>query len=130
MVKVYSSIGRFYDEIQNDSVEANDKGKYAPFFERLEILMEDVLGDERESEIVKLELMDIARGAMQRFATKFKAEGISQDRQLALYEMIKTNVEKMAADVDATAEIKKDVTDHLEETYETIMTAYGTSRTD
>lgn len=126
MAKVYASIGKFYAEIAIDSVEGNDKGKYAPFFEKLEELTNEVLNDDAESEIVKLELMDLARGAMQQYATRFKAEGITKERQIALYEMIKACVEEMNATTEVTQQLKDSIMDHLDDTNQEIGLAYGT----
>ena len=126
MAKVYASIGKFYAEIAIDSVEGNDKGKYAPFFADLVELTNEVLNDDAESEIVKLELMDLARGAMQQYGTRFKGEGITKDQQTALYELIKKSVEGMNATTEVTQNLKDTILEHLEDTRQAIELAYGT----
>lgn len=126
MAKVYASIGKFYAEIAIDSVEGNDKGKYAPFFADLVELTNEVLNDDAESEIVKLELMDLARGAMQQYGTRFKGEGITKDQQTELYELIKKSVEGMNATTEVTQNLKDTILEHLEDTRQAIELAYGT----
>ncbi|MBO7338753.1 MAG: serine/threonine protein kinase [Lachnospiraceae bacterium] len=126
MAKVYASIGKFYAEIAIDSVEGNDKGKYAPFFADLVELTNEVLNDDAESEIVKLELMDLARGAMQQYGTRFKGEGITKDQQTELYELIKKSVEGMNATTEVTQNLKDTIMEHLEDTRQAIELAYGT----
>ncbi|MBP5668742.1 MAG: serine/threonine protein kinase [Lachnospiraceae bacterium] len=126
MAKVYASIGKFYAEIAIDSVEGNDKGKYAPFFADLVELTNEVLNDDAESEIVKLELMDLARGAMQQYGTRFKGEGITKDQQTELYELIKNSVEGMNATTEVTQNLKDTIMEHLEDTRQAIELAYGT----
>lgn len=126
MAKVYASIGKFYAEIAIDSVEGNDKGKYAPFFADLVELTNEVLNDDAESEIVKLELMDLARGAMQQYGTRFKGEGITKDQQTELYELIKKSVEGMNATTEVTQNLKDIIMEHLEDTRQAIELAYGT----
>lgn len=126
MAQVYASIGEFYRDIAINTVEANDKGMYAPFFEKINILMESVLLDEAESEIVKLELLELARGAMQQYATKFKTDGITVEQQLGLYDKISTHVKEIEVTTDVTAQIKDNVLELLDDTYKAITMAYDT----
>lgn len=126
MVQVYFSVGEFYRDIAINAIEASDKGMYAPFFEKITVLTDEVLQDEKESDIVKLELLELARGAMQQYATKFKADGITLEQQLNLYENIKANVEKIESTTETTEEIKNNIVNMLDDTYVAITIAYGT----
>lgn len=126
MVQVYSSVGEFYRDIAINAIEASDKGMYAPFFDKITILTDEVFRDEKESDIVRLELLELARGAMQQYATKFKADGIMLEQQLSLYEKIKANVEKIETTTETTAEIKNNIVDMLDDTYVAITIAYET----
>ena len=126
MVQVYFSVGEFYRDIAINAIEASDKGMYAPFFEKISILADEVLQDEKESDIVKLELLELARGAMQQYATKVKADGITLEQQLSLYEKIKENVKKIEVTTETTEEIKNSIVDMLDDTYVAIKIAYET----
>lgn len=126
MAQVYASIGEFYRDIAINTVEANDKGMYAPFFDKIDTLTESVLLDEAESEIVKLELLELARGAMQQYATKFKADGITEEQQLGLYDKISTHVKEIEVTTDVTAQIRDNILELLDDTHKAITMAYDT----
>lgn len=95
MVEVYRDIGMFYRDININIVEASDKGIYKPFFENLKELLERVGSDEAESDMVRLELYEICRSALQQYATKFRGEDISQNELIAMHNQITAYVEKM-----------------------------------
>jgi serine/threonine-protein kinase len=126
MAQVYASIGEFYRDISINTVEANDKGMYAPFFEKISGLVDTVCAEEGESEIVKLQLLELARSAMQQYATKFKSDGITEEQQKGLYEKIKEYTEKTEVTTDVTMDIKNNIIDMLESTERAIDVAYGT----
>ena len=126
MVRVYAGIGEFYRDITINTVEANDKGTYGPFFYKIDLLMDDVLNDERESEIVKLELLELARGSLQQYSTKFKADGITMEEQIDLYDRIKTGVDEIEATTEVTEELKNRILKLLDDTHQAITMAYGT----
>ena len=54
------NIGSFYRDITTDITEASDKGKYKPFFDNIRELLDTVAADENESEIVRLELLELS----------------------------------------------------------------------
>ena len=70
--------------------------------------------------------MDLARGAMQQYGTRFKGEGITKDQQTELYELIKKSVEGMNATTEVTQNLKDTIMEHLEDTRQAIELAYGT----
>ena len=127
MAKVYASIGIFYRDITTDITEANDKGKYKPLFENLSELTESVASDESESEIVRLEMLELARSAIQQYSTKFKIDGVTEKELTDLYE----NIEKLAVSVtptaDRTEELKSTILALLPDTLSSIESAYGTN---
>ncbi len=128
MARVYSSIGQFYRDIAINTVEASDKGLYLPFFEEMNQLVDTVCADEGESEIVKLELLELVRGSLQQYATKFKNDGVSKEEMDALYQKVETYVVAIETTTDTTQE-KKVVTESLlEDTHRAITLAYSTEK--
>ena len=128
MAQVYSSIGEFYRDISINTVEASDKGLYLPFFQRMVNLVDWVCADEAESEIVKLELLELVRASMQQYATKFKSDGVVEEEMLSLYNKVKLYVEGIETTTDITDEKKAVTMGLLEDTLNAITIAYGTTK--
>lgn len=128
MAKVYANIGIFYRDITTNITEANDKGKYKPLFENLTELMKTVAADENESEIVRLELIELTRGAIQQYATKFKVDGITEDQLTELYTTVSNTVNSIETTADKTDELKATTVSNLPNTKAAIESAYGTSK--
>lgn len=128
MAKVYANIGIFYRDITTNITEANDKGKYKPLFENLNELLNSVAKDENESEIVRLELLELSRSAIQQYATKFKVDGVSQSDMATMFDLISSTVKSIETTADKTEEKKNTTISLLDDTMSSIETAYGTSR--
>lgn len=128
MAKVYANIGIFYRDITTAVTEANDKGKYKPLFENLSELINTVAKDENESEIVRLELLELSRSAIQQYATKFKGDGISQDSLQGMYQSIESTVKTIDTSTEKTTEKKDTTIALLDDTKSAIETAYGTNK--
>jgi len=128
MAKVYANIGIFYRDITTNITEANDKGKYKPLFENLTELMNSVAANENESEIVRLELIELTRGAIQQYATKFKVDGITEDQLTELYNLVANTVNSIETTADKTDELKATTVSNLPDTKAAIESAYGTSK--
>ncbi len=128
MAKAYANIGIFYRDITTAITEANDKGKYKPLFENLSELMSSVAANEKESEIVRLELSDRTRGAIQQYATKFKLDGITEDQLMSLYDLVEKTVNSVETTADVTDELKQSIITNLPGTKGAIESAYGTSK--
>lgn len=128
MARVYANIGIFYRDITTNITEANDKGKYKPLFENLTELMTSVAEDENESEIVRLELIELTRGAIQQYATKFKVDGITEDQLTELYNTVANTVNSIETTADKTDELKAKTVSNLPDTKAAIESAYGTSK--
>lgn len=124
MARVYQSIGEFYRDISIKTVEADDKGIYAPFFERLKELAETVFSDEAESEIVKLELAELSRNAMQQYAVKFKADEVPYQEILDLYNQVEEKLSGIEPTTDLTQAKKAATTDLMEDTLSAVRLAY------
>lgn len=128
MAQVYSSIGEFYRDISINTVEASDKGLYLPFFQKIQDLVDVVCADEAESEIVKLELLELARSSLQQYATKFKTDGVSQEELLALYQKVEENVRVIETTTDITEGKKATTQSLLPDTLNAINLAYSTEK--
>lgn len=128
MAKVYANIGIFYRDITTNITEANDKGKYKPLFENLTELMNSVATDESESEIVRLELIELTRGAIQQYATKFKVDGVTETELTALYDSVVNAVNSIEPTAEKTEELKETTTSNLPDTKAAIESAYSTSK--
>ena len=128
MARAYANIGIFYRDITTDITEASDKGKYKPLYENLTELIGSVAMDESESEIVRLELLELARNAIQQYATKFKSDGVTKEELLAMFETVSDTVQGIETTADVTAEKKDNTVKLLEDTENAIETAYGTEK--
>lgn len=128
MANAYANIGTFYRDITNDVTEAKDKGKYKPLFDNLNNLLDTVAVDENESEIVRLELLELSRSALHQYATKFKVDGVSKEDMDKMLQKVSDTVQKMETTVDMTTEKKNTTVSLLADTKATIDTAYGTSK--
>ena len=128
MANVYANIGKFYRDITTYVTEAGDKGKYKPLFENLSKLLEGVAGDEEESEIVRLELLELCRSALRQYATKFKGDGISKEELLEMFNLISTTVNSIETTADKTEEKRENTVYLLGDTRNAIENAYGTSK--
>ncbi len=128
MAKVYANIGIFYRDITTNITEASDKGKYKPLFDNLTELTNTVAKDEGESEIVRLELLELTRSAIQQYATKFKIDGVEKNDITTLYYTVAEIVDKVEATSDKTKSKKKVTVSLLPDTLASIETAYGTGK--
>ena len=128
MASAYANIGSFYRNIARYVVEASDKGQYKPFFENMEKLLNSDALNEDESEIVRLELLEMSRSALQQYATKFKSDGITQKQMQDMHTMISDAVNSIATSTDKTEEKKNNTISLLDDTKNAIETAFGTSK--
>lgn len=128
MASAYANIGSFYHNIARYVVEASDKGQYKPFFENMQKLLNSVALNENESEIVRLELLEMSRSALQQYATKFKGDGITQKQMQDMYTTISDTVNSIATSADKTEEKKNNTISLLDDTKNAIETAFGTSK--
>lgn len=85
-----------------------------------------VATDENESEIVRLELLELSRSALQQYATKFKGDGISQADMMQMYDQVERTVTGISATADTTEHKKEATVSLLADTKKAIETAYAT----
>lgn len=128
MAKVYANIGVFYRDITTNITEASDKGKYKSLYENLTELIASVAKDEHESEIVRLELLELTRSAVQQYATKFKLDEITEEQLMKLYESVSNITESIETTTDKTGEMKIKTTSNLPDTKSAIELAYETGK--
>ncbi len=128
MAKVYANIGIFYRDITTAITEASDKGKYKPLFKNLTELMDTVAKDENESEIVRLELLELSRSAIQQYATKFKADEVTKNELENIIQNIESIVETIDTTTEKTDKKKEDIIGLLNDTKAAVETAFGTGR--
>ena len=126
MAEVYLNIGLFYRDITMNITEGSDKGSYLPLFMNLTNLINTVAVDENESEIVRLELLELGRAALHQYVPKFKVDGVTKEQILDLYNVINDTVTNIDATADITAEKRQNTLDFMPDTYDRIQIEYGT----
>lgn len=130
LARVYHSIGVFFRDIDSLKQEANDRGVYKPFLQQLNELVDMVCEDEAESEIVKLELLELVRYSLHKYATDFKKDGVTEEEVLILFDKMKGYLEEITTTMDITDEMKTKSTNLLGDTRNSIINAYGTTKED
>lgn len=139
MAEVYGNIGKFYRDISINIEEATDKEKYKELFSNLSSLLDRVGSDKNENEIVRLELYEICRSALQQYATKFRRDGLAYDELEEMYEKIENYVNGMYGELSAEqkesvqdqgkdVELLKSIKSLLPDTLSSIQLAYGTKK--
>ena len=128
MARVYTNIGIFYRDITTNITEASDKGKYKPLVDNLSELMDSVAMDANESEIVRLQLIELTRGAIQQYATKFKVDGVTETQLTGLYQNVVNSVNSIGTTTEKTEALKTSIVSNLPDTKSAIESAYGTSK--
>ena len=128
MARVYANVGAFYRDISINTVEASDKGQYRPFFDNLAELMDAVAQREDESEIVRLELLELARSSLQQYAAKLKIDGVSREEMDAMYRQVSKVIRTIETTTDKTEEKKRSILSLLDDTRDAIDTVYSTDK--
>lgn len=122
--EVYSAVGEFYSLITELQKTGEDKGVYADFFNNLSTLMDTVGKNENETEIVRLEMLELARSAIQQYSTKFKRDGIGKNE----LETMLGNIETITRGLDTDLELKETILGLLDDTKADIVIAYETGK--
>lgn len=139
LAKVYGDIGLFYRDIDNMSNEGDDRGMYRKLFDNTLESLKLVSGDEKETAIVKLELLEMARSILQQHSTRLKIDGVSYEETMNMFEIIKTNTDMVSVSADGVIDIdpnemdepsklKASIKSNLESTKKSLDTAYGTTK--
>ena len=125
MAEVYYNVGKFYRDITTNIAEANEKGKYAPFFKNMLTLIDKVALNNEESEIVRLELLELISTSLEQYSVKFKLDGITKDEQLNLSNKIKEITESINPLAEKTLEKKKNILNSIDKINTSIDIAYS-----
>lgn len=128
MAKVYSNVGIFYRDIQTAVTEADDKGRYKPLFDNIVQMTESIAKNENESEIVRLELLELGRSALQQYATKLKVDGVTEDEMRALLSDIRSILEDIQTTTETSTNRKEESLRHIGQTHKAIDTAFSTGK--
>lgn len=118
---VYYAVGEFYSSVTELQKTGEDKGQYVKFFVNISTLMETVGKNEKETEIVRLEMLELARSAIQQYATKFYRDEIKYSD---INTMLK-DIENIAKNMDTDLELKNTVLNLIDGTKADIGLAYG-----
>lgn len=124
MAKTYAEIGEFYRDIATQITEANDTGKYKPFYESLHTLLTEVVPNESEAEIVRLELAEMVRNTIQQYATKLKVDGIEQKELNSDLDLIQKFVSSIKTTTELTENMRIQTMQSIEDTRQTVKVAY------
>lgn len=124
MARVYYDVGNFYSTITDLQMTGEDRGVYKALFDNLTTLLDTVAVDSDEVEVVRLETLELARSALQQYATKFKRDEVPQEELTAMAE----RVEMILDGIDTDLAQKVQSQSLIEDTKEAIRTAYGTTR--
>lgn len=128
MVVAYYNIGDFYQNVDKNLIEANDKGIYKKFFDNLTVVVNTIAVNESESEIVRIRLLALTQSALHKYATKFKVDGVTQKEITDLYKTVSDSINSITTTTENTEEEKNVILSLLPDTLETIEVAYGTSK--
>ena len=128
MVVAYYNIGDFYQNVDKNLIEANDKGIYKKFFDNLTVVVNTIAVNESESEIVRIRLLSLTQSALHKYATKFKVDGVTQKEITDLYKTVSDSINSITTTTENTEEEKNVILSLLPDTLETIEVAYGTSK--
>ena len=122
--EVYSAVGDFYSLITELQKTGEDKGVYADFFHNLSTMMDTVGKNENETEIVRLEMLELARSAIQQYTTKFKRDGIEKSE----LETMLGDIESITRNLDTDLELKETILGLLDDTKADVVIAYETGK--
>lgn len=124
MSTIYRDIGKFNRDITLNIEEASDKGKYGPYWENINELVSMVMSSEDESEIIELEIYKLAMYSIETYARKFKADGVSQEDMIQLFNTVKEAVADVDTTSDKTEQLINDVVARFDSVETAITNAY------
>lgn len=124
MAKIYSDIGKFNRDITLNIEEASDKGKYAPYWNNMQELVEMISSSSDENEIIELEVYKLTMYSIETYARKFKADGITQDQMNNLFTTVKTEASDVSTTSDKTEQLKTDVMNRFDAAQAAIENAF------
>lgn len=120
--EVYYAVGDFYSTITELQKTGEDRGIYQDFFNNLSLLMESVGKNDNETEIVRLEMLELARSSIQQYATKFKRDGVEKQDIDAML----SDIESIASKMETDLTLKNNILNLLNDTKLSVAIDYGT----
>ncbi|MBD5143046.1 MAG: serine/threonine protein kinase [Ruminococcus sp.] len=129
LAESYEEIGAFYEEIAGQIKQGKDDGAYKNLFWNLQNLMDKLTTKDREKTmIVRLELLEMVRYSLHRYATDFKRDGIEETSAKSLYKRVQNVLNTI--DLDKTHPLYskfEEIKANMEDTENAIQNAYGTT---
>lgn len=125
MAKVYCEIGKFNRDITLNVEEASDKGKYKSYWDNLNEMRNMVNQNSESSEIVDLELNRLIMNAIETYARKFKADGITQAEMKTLYQQTLSATKNVSTTTDKTNGMKQQIMERVVSTEQEIDHAFA-----
>ena len=98
IANLYSKIGEFTRDITIKVEKADDSGLYAPYWEKIKTLCENLSGD--ENELFVFETYRLAMYSIENYSRKFNADKVSKDDIMTVYNMIYNTLSKSSNDAD------------------------------
>ena len=128
IARVYACVGAFYRDIMTNLAEVGEKGMFRDFYYNLNELMDQVLVDDTENDMVRLELMDMTVGVITQYARNFRSDNITMEELTTMY----TKMEKCLSSMDIpdiaddpVSDRKKAVVSKMDGALEMIHTVYN-----
>lgn len=122
---MYHDIGKFNRDITLNVQEASDKETYLPYWENIKQLVDTVNNSSEEQEIVNLEVYKLAMNAMETYARKFKADGITKEDMEQLAGQVKNGIEATETTTDKTTRMKEEIISRIPEVEKAINNAFA-----
>ncbi len=120
---IYKDIGQFNRDITLNIEEAADKGMYIQYFENICTLLD--AADEKQSEIVNLEVYKLSMYALETYARKFMLDGVPAEKLQELYDKVYAATTAINTSTDKTTGIKEDILKRAKEAQTAINNAYS-----
>lgn len=127
LAQVYAGIAHFNNDIVARINEGGDAGSYEPYFRNLERLV-DIMRDE-ENDVVVLETSGLASDALQTYARKFRADGISRSEMDALLDAALENAQSVQPTTEKLDMQQIEVADGVGDVRAKIENAFVDART-
>ena len=124
MSTIYRDIGKFNQEITLHVEEASDKGMYGPYWNNIEELVDMIARSGEENEIVELEMYRLCVNAIDAYAHKFSADGVTRAQMTALFGKVQTAVSRVNTTSDKTEKLKEAVVARYDAAIASIDNAY------
>lgn len=127
LAEVYAGISNFNTGIVARINEGSDSGHYEPYFREFEKFIRMAAGE--KNDVVTLEASALIQDALQAYARKFRADGITQDEMQALLTAALNNVHSVYPTTDVLDERKAAIVGKEAPARETVRNAFVDART-